>query len=54
MLQRWRLDSNLVEFPKRCNETKDFRGQNLRVHISTPLMDTKEIIADLALGGPPI
>ena len=28
----------------------NFEGQN----ISTPSMDTKEITADLALGGPPI
>ena len=44
----------LVEFPNRCNGTLDFRGQNLRVHISTPLMDTKKISADFAMGGPPI
>ena len=44
----------MVEFPKRCNGTLDFRGQNLRVHISTPLMDTKKNSVDFAMGGPPI
>ena len=44
----------LVEFPNRCNGTLDFRGQNLRVHISTPLMDAKKISADFEMGGPPI
>ena len=44
----------VVEFPKRRNETKDFRGQILKVHISTPLMCPKKITPDFAMGGPPI
>ena len=43
-----------VEFPKRRNETKDFRGQILRAHISTPMLCPKKITPDFAMGGPPI
>ena len=44
----------MVEFPKRRNETMDFRGQILRAHISTPMLCPKKITPDFAMGGPPI